>query len=67
MGELLKKLRIEHGYTQEVLGDILHVQHQRISAWEHEIYDVPLPILVKLSELYGVSTDELLAPFKSTH
>lgn len=64
MGELLKKLRLEHGYTQEALGEELHVPHQKISAWEHDIYDIPIRVIVMLSEIYGISTDEILKPIK---
>ena len=33
-GQKLRKLRKEQGYTQEQLGELLHVTRQTVSYWE---------------------------------
>ncbi len=61
MGAFLQELRKEHALTQEQLGEKLHVTGKTISRWETGAYMVPVDMLLALSELYGVSMNELAA------
>ena len=61
MGTFLQTLRKEQGLTQEQLGEKLHISSKTISRWETGTYMVPVDILLALSELYGVSMNELVA------
>ena len=61
MGTFLQTLRKEQGLTQEQLGEKLHVSSKTISRWETGAYMVPVDMLLALSELYGVSMNELVA------
>ena len=61
MGTFLQALRKEHGLTQEQLGEKLHTSGKTISRWETGTYMPPLEMLLALSELYGVSMNELVA------
>ncbi len=60
MGAFLKALRKEQGLTQEQLGERLHVSGKTISRWETGVYMPPVEMLLALSELYGVSMNELV-------
>ncbi len=61
MGTFLQELRKEHGLTQEQLGEKLHISGKTISRWETGTYMPPVEMLLALSELYGVSINELVA------
>ena len=61
MGAFLQELRKEHGLTQEQLGEKLHISGKTISRWETGTYMPPVEMLLALSELYGVSMNELVA------
>ena len=59
-GSILKKLRIQFGYTQQQLAEKLCVTKSVISYYElQERYPSP-EILVKLASIFHVSTDYLL-------
>ena len=61
MGAFLQALRKEQGLTQEQLGEKLHISGKTISRWETGAYMPPVEMLLALSELYGVSMNELVA------
>ena len=60
MGAFLQTLRKEQGLTQEQLGEKLHISSKTISRWETGTYMPPVEMLLALSELYGVSMNELV-------
>ena len=61
MGAFLQALRKERSMTQEQLGEKLHISGKTISRWETGAYMPPVEMLLALSELYGVSMNELVA------
>ena len=61
MGTFLQKLRKEKGLTQDQLGEVLHISGKTISRWEPGAYMPPVEMLLALSELYGVSMNELVS------
>ena len=61
MGAFLQELRREQGLTQEQLGEKLHISSKTISRWETGAYMPPVEMLMELSELYGLSINELVA------
>ena len=61
MGTFLQTLRKEQDLTQEQLGEKIGVTSKTISRWETGTYMVPVDMLLTLSELYGVSMNELVA------
>lgn len=61
MGAFLQTLRREQGLTQEQLGEKLRISSKTISRWETGTYMPPVEMLLALSELYGVSMNELVA------
>lgn len=58
--EKLIELRKSRGWSQEQLGEQLGVTRQTISKWELGSTTPELEKLAKISELFGVSTDELI-------
>lgn len=58
--ERIKELRIQHGYTQTQLAEILGTSKSLVSSYENEIHLPPYNILIRLSSLFGVSCDYLL-------
>ncbi len=58
--EKLIKLRKSKGLSQEELAEMLDVSRQAISRWELESTLPDVPNLLKISEIFGVSTDYLV-------
>ena len=60
LGDRIQKIRIQMGLTQESLAEMLEVSRQSVSKWElgQAIPDVDK--VVRMSELFGVSTDVIL-------
>lgn len=61
IGEFLAALRRAHGYTQQEVADRLGVSNRTVSAWERGTVMPDILLLPALAELYGVTTDEILA------
>lgn len=60
IGQKLKNKRIEKGLSQEVLAERIGVTRQTISSWENNRSYPDIGSVLKLSDLYDVSLDELL-------
>ena len=61
IGIFLGQLRKEKGFTQEQLGEKLGVTNKTVSRWENGNYLPPVEILQCLSEMYGISINEILS------
>jgi len=59
-GERLKAERTRKGWTQDELAEKLFVSRQSVSKWENGANYPNIEILIKLSDLFGVTIDELL-------
>ena len=66
LGERIYKLRTEKEMSQGDLADALEVSRQSISKWETNGSVPELDKLIKLSEVFGVSLDELILDKKQT-
>ena len=60
IGERLKELRLQHGLTQEQLGEYLGLTKCAISLYESEKRNPSLENIIELMYLFGVSADYLL-------
>ncbi|MDV8113369.1 helix-turn-helix transcriptional regulator [Bacillus sp. BAU-SS-2023] len=60
IGNKLKKSRLESKLTQEKVAEEIQVSRQTISNWENEKSYPDIISVIKLSDLYNVSLDELL-------
>ena len=56
-GLVIKGLREKYGYTQDKVANYLGIKREMISFYENEGREVPLDVLEKLSDLYGVELD----------
>lgn len=61
IGNFLKKLREEKGWTQEELADKLNVVREAISRWERGKGIPEITSLDNLSKIYNVSIEEILS------
>ena len=60
IGEKLKQKRNEAGFSQEVLAEKIGVSRQTVSNWENNRSYPDIGSILRLSDLYGISLDELL-------
>lgn len=60
-GKFIAELRREKGLTQEMLGKKLGVTNKTVSRWENGNYMPDIEMFQELSELFGVSINELLS------
>ena len=60
VGKLIYSLRLEKGYTQKQLGDILHLSDQTVSKWERGLGCPDVSLLRELSEVFGVNIEKIL-------
>ena len=66
LGEQIYKLRTEKNLSQGDVADLLDVSRQSISKWENNTSVPELDKLVKLSEIFSVSLDELILDKKQS-
>lgn len=59
-GERLKQERQKKGWSQEELAQKLYVSRQAISKWETAQNYPGIEILLQISDLFGLTVDELL-------
>ncbi|MBO7746844.1 helix-turn-helix transcriptional regulator [Paenibacillus sp. MWE-103] len=59
-GEKLKGERAKRGWSQEELAEKLFVSRQSVSKWENGQNYPGIDILIRISDLFGVTIDELL-------
>ncbi len=60
MGEIISTLRKEKGMTQKELADMLSITDKAVSKWERDIACPDTQTIPKVSEILGVSVEELL-------
>ena len=61
IGSFLSQLRKEQGLTQEQLGEKLGVTNKTVSRWETGTYLPPVEMLQLLSEMHGITINEILS------
>lgn len=60
LGKRIMRHRKHLGLTQEQLAEQLGVTAQAVSKWENDLSCPDITMLPKLSEIFGITTDELL-------
>lgn len=60
IGEKIYKLRTERNLSQGDLSEILEVSRQSVSKWENGAATPDLDKIIKLSEIFGITIDELV-------
>ena len=60
LSEKIKSLRLSCNYSQVDVAEKLSVTKQTISNWENNNIQPSVDMLVKIADLFGVTTDYLL-------
>ena len=60
LGEKIQELRRKQGLSQKQLAEMVMVTHQAVSRWEQGESTPDIENVLRLSEIFGVSTDYLL-------
>lgn len=60
IAERLQELRKRDGYSQEQLAEMLGISRQAVSKWESGQGNPEIDNVIKLAEIYHVSTDYIL-------
>lgn len=60
LGSRINQLRSSLGWSQVELAKRLNVSKQTVSNWENDNIQPSIEMLVRLSKIFGVSTDYLL-------
>ncbi|MBQ8763920.1 MAG: helix-turn-helix transcriptional regulator [Clostridia bacterium] len=60
LNEKIKALRLAGNYSQVDIAEKLSVTKQTISNWENNNIQPSIDMLVKIADLFGVTTDYLL-------
>ena len=60
LGERIAKLRKEHGWTQDILGEKVGVHTNHVSRWERDRMRPSTKALRRLADAFHVSYDDLL-------
>ena len=60
LGERLRDLRKQKGYSQTQMARKLHITQGAISQWENGLTTPAADQLVTLAQVFGISVDELL-------
>lgn len=63
----LRDLREDHDLTQKKLADMLHISQNTYSQYENGVRQLPIEILIELSNIYNVSTDYILRLTNNPH
>jgi len=64
LGQRLKRVRVDKGFSQTDVADFLNISRQSISRWETDKSYPDIDNLVELSKYYEISIDELLTETK---
>lgn len=60
VGDKIQQIRIEKGYSQELVAEQLGVSRQAISKWENDISSPSTDNLIQLSNFFDIPLDYLL-------
>ena len=58
--ENIRKLRLDNGYTQKQIAEMLGVSQNTYSQYEIGVLNYPVDVIIKLADFYGTTTDYLL-------
>ena len=60
IGEQINNLRKQHGLSQDDFANLFNVSRQTVSNWENGRSYPDLEMIIKISDYFKISTDELL-------
>lgn len=53
----IKELRKENNLTQQQVSEVLEIKYQVYQRYENGTREIPLHLLIKLADFYGVTLD----------
>lgn len=53
----IKELRQENNLSQQQVSDVLEIKYQVYQRYENGTREIPLHLLIKLADFYGVTLD----------
>lgn len=59
IGEKIKKLRTEKGWTQQRLADEIMAHKTAVANWEHRKYEPNIYNCIQLADVFDITLDEL--------
>lgn len=60
LGENLKKVRENKGYTQQQMADLIHTHRSGYSKMENNQQDISVDALVRIAKNFGMTVDDVL-------
>jgi transcriptional regulator with XRE-family HTH domain len=60
IGDSLKKLREEKGYTQQQMADMVHTHRSGYSKMENNQQEIPVNYLMLIAKGFGMSVDDVI-------
>lgn len=63
----IRELREARGYSQREMADLLEMLQPQYFRYEQGQRDIPTQLLIRLSEIYGVSVDYILGLTDNQH
>ena len=60
LGERIRDLRKQKGYSQAQMARKLHITQGAVSQWENELTEPAADQLITLAQVFEISVDELL-------
>ncbi len=60
LGKRLQQLRKKENLTQEDVASRLNITPQAVSKWENDVSAPDISLLSEISDMFGISIDELL-------
>lgn len=67
LGKRINELRSAYGWTQVQLAQKLNITKQTVSNWENENIQPSVDMLVRIANVFKVSTDYLLGIDETPH
>ena len=61
LGERIKDLRIEKGYSQMQLGKLIGVSQKAVEYWERNVNEPKASYIIMLVKIFEISYDEFFA------
>ena len=58
-GDMIHKLRKQHGMTRAVLAEYFGVSPTAVYKWENNLSQPDIPTLARMADLFGVTIDHL--------
>lgn len=66
VGQIITRLRLNRGYTQQEISDAIGIARQTYAGYERGYHEPSIEALISLAEIYGVSLDLITGRYETT-